>query len=402
MSVKYKNIVLFSLYSVGHNVAFMRLFSKSLLELGCNVMIIMPEEHKVSGWVKALSPEYAARLTSFELTPVTKPSYKGKFGEARNVFSVWKQVATQIKKAEKTIDFKIDLVFLAWADSFMANYLPYQLIDFIFPYKWSGLYFHPRFMRFNPDADHSRVSVSSVDYVFLAKNCINIAIHDGLLVDKLQKRLHKPVIFFPEIADSTAPNNELPVLKEIKQRAANRLIVGMIGLDERKGLLTLVRLAKEAPSAEFFFLFAGVLNLNDFSEEEVKEIKDFFDKLPENCYAYLNYLQEGEAVNSFINLLDIIYIVYNNFPSTSNFNTKGAIFKKLVLATERFIIGEETKEYNLGVTVEEKNVSQCINGLQLLKQKIHKGDYSDVDFDGYMKKHGLPALNEAFLKIIGN
>lgn len=399
---KYKNIVLYSPYSLGHHVAFMRLFSKALLNLNCNVLLLMPEPEKVSDWVYANVKCDKQSFKYHTLTPLLYKNHQGKFGEARNVFSIWLQLKKQLHEVEHLSKFKIDLVFFAWVDSMMANYLPYQLINLIFPYKWSGLYFHPKFIRQNLNnvSAFNKISISSIDNVFRAKNCINITVHDNKVIDIMQKRIGKPVIFFPEIADDSEPNNENQIIKEIKEKAKGRIIIGMIGLDERKGLLTMIRTAKQSSKNEFFFLFAGQLNLVSFSENETSEIISFFNELPENCYSYLNYIQEGTEVNSFINIIDIIFIVYNNFTSTSNLNTKAAIFKKLVLTTENYIIGEETKEFNLGVTVQEKNVEQCVEGLRKLKDIIDSKNYGAINYNGYLKKHNVEALRIAFQKII--
>jgi non-ribosomal peptide synthetase component F len=109
------------------------------------------------------------------------------------------------------------------------------------------------------------------------------------------------------------------------------------------------------------------------------------------------YLKEGVEINSFLAALDAIFIVYSNFTSTSNFSTKAAFLRKPVLATEKHVIGDETRTFDLGVCVGENDVEELRTGLQVLEEKIKKGQFG---YDAYLEKHSTEVLVEGFRHIL--
>jgi hypothetical protein len=401
LKLKDRVVALIDVSIHGHHLAFMRLFAKALLELNCKVIVIIPESKKVDEWIRINCSNYSHNFYSLDHQILAQKTKRfGDYNHTVDTFLLWRSAAKHIKKAEKQFNIMVNFVFFAWLDSFLANYLLPQMIHVVFPYKWSGLYFHPRHLRINAESLKSTVGVSEIDVVLTATSCKNIAIHDQGIASKFAKRLNKPVIVFPEIADDSAPELSYGLAQEIKINAADRSIIGMIGLEKRKGTLTMLRLAKAASIKEFYFVFAGKIRYEDYSSEEADEILAFFNTKPDNCYIHLSPIEEGAKFNAVFCSFDIPFIVYDNFASTSNLVTKAAIFKKRVLATERYIIGEDVRAYNLGITVEEGNINQCLLAIQSLRMKQLDKEPFPESYEVYKELQSVKRLAEVFNEVL--
>ncbi|TAE13957.1 MAG: hypothetical protein EAZ95_10340 [Bacteroidetes bacterium] len=397
-----KTIVLVGITTVGHHTAFMRLFVDTLLGLGYRVLVLFPEEAPIKDWVMEHRPQDMQDLLYY---PYKEPTFQvknwGRFNEAFAMRKKWLDLARTIRKAQKAHHVNIDFVYFTWIDTYIANYLHPVLVNTVFPYPWSGLYFHPRHYRFQASTLQDKISLSDVDIVFTSKNCHNMTIHDEGIIAKFEKRTGKRAILFPEIADDTAPNLQLPAIQEIQARAKGRTIVVIAGIvDKSKRLADFIALSKMVEQDKFFFVMAGPINTKHYNPEQQRAIQAFLDSKPENCFIYNQYVKEGEEFNSFIAVSDIIFLIYDNFPSSSNRLTKGAIFKKYILTQNRFCTGEDVEKYGLGLTVEEGNLPAALDALNKLRHKILHEPFPTTQFEAYRELHSVGKLKERFIEVL--
>lgn len=392
-----KIVALVDHYTEGHHKAFVKLFSKYLIKAGYSVFVFFPapEDELQKELTDESTDSNRVRFINFKL----KRKYfhrLGRFNHAASVVSLWQSTHRALKDAEKRFDIAFDFVFLAWLDDYLANYLPPVVIDMIFPYPWSGLYFHPWYLF--EEGTTSRVSWSSIDSVLRAKKCLSIALHDDFLIDRLSTRIGKRVLLFPEIADATPPLTDYDLAMRIKTLANGRIVVGLIGLARRKGTLHLMALARQADPSRFFFFLGGRPSYVDCSPEEATALREFFSNLPDHCYHFPESIEEGGKINAVINALDILFLVYHNFKSSSNFSTKAAHFRKPVLATNQYWIGEVTKKFSMGITVDEGNVSQAVRALESLRTELLTRSFDFSRYDDYLLIHREENLTDCFTK----
>lgn len=399
-----KTIVLIDFENGGHREAFMQFFAKALLELGHEVLCIMPDTSPIQHWINSnLSGE--SHLIHYFNISVGYPRFQkfGRLNEAFSKITLWKKQQKILQKIEIQTQKKIDLVYFNWIDSQMANYLPAYMVDAVFHYKWSGLYFHPVIFRQRPQYLDCKTTFRDVDGVFLSKNCVAITMHDEGILEKYQKRIGKHTMLFPEIADATPAHPEHALARRIRQQSNNRTIVGIIGLEPFKGALSLIRLAKIADPSLFFFAFTGVFKaefLDRLPAADREEFSHFMNNLPENCLWQTGGLKEGEDYNSVFCSFDIIHIVYNNFYSSSNRLTKAAIFNKLVLASNYGCVGEDVPTYDLGETVDENDIAEQYSKLQILRNRIIAKKFPYTQWKTYATKHSTDILPEKFTELL--
>lgn len=398
-----KTIVLIDLLKGGHRTAFMRLFAKACLEINVRVICCYPDIQEIKVWMEVNVPLSASNIFYEEYKPSVNFHNNKQIIVSLTTLSYWKNCAKFLNNIEKKHSVKIDLVYFNWIDSQMTRFMEPHLLDFIFPYKWSGLYFHPTLFRINDFYLNQKISFKDLDSIFLAKNCVAVTIHDEGILNKYQNRIGKKVLLFPEISDNTLPNLGLPLPKKIKEKANGRTIIGIIGLEPYKGFIALIKLANKLDTSKYFFVFTGVFYSNHLSVLSVENrqlVENFIQNLPENCLWQTGALQEGEEYNSVFCSFDIIYIMYKNFYSSSNRLTKAAVFHKLVLGNNYGCVGDDIPTCHLGETADEDNIEEQAQKLEILKNKILSNNLPFEQWKLYAEKHSTHVLKEKFEELL--
>ena len=360
MSTNKLHIVLVDHLTGGHHLAFMGLYAKCLIQLGHEVSILYPEPEKVTDWLKQAEIKVGVNSCRFEIQ-VSQKSKMGRWTDAMIALGHWNQTAVAIKKIDQVK--KVDFVFFNWLDSYLACNLPAFVVDIVFKFRWTGLYLHPRHMRLVPELAHRKPSISDVDHVLQAKKCFALTIHDRGIIEGYRQRLNgKKVLVLPETADLTAPGDHLISL-EIKKKSKGRTVVGVIGLMRHQGIFQILELINLLDKEKFFVVFIGQDVSHTYSDSERLIWNQFKESLPNNCFLYLNHLREGFEYNSIFNSIDIPFLVYKNFSSTSNRLTKAAAFRKLVISSNQFCIAEDVFEYHLGLAVNADRIDEIAEGI---------------------------------------
>lgn len=400
-----KKIVLLDNETEGHHLAFMTIFAETLVKLQYNVVVFYPYPDLVkANLLPVLNHEETNRIEFIKYKePEREFKIWSKIDGLLNVLYKWKYVNRIIKSYEFEKKTKVDVVFFAWLDSYLTNYLHPIVLNLFFNFKWSGLYFHPKHMRYSEDLWSLNPSLSDVDICLSSSNCIGLAIHDEGIISHYSNRIKNNVVLFSEIADDTVPDTNCSIANHIKLKANGRIVIGMVGLEYHKGTSTLYRLSQIAPSNDFYFVFIGKQRLETYSETDKINLEKFYNTTHENIFFSFNPLREGAEYNAVFSVLDIPYLVYNNFASTSNRLTKASIFEKPVIASNRFCIADDVIRYGLGEVVEENNAEASLLGIIKIKNDIENGMYKDyLPFINYRKKHSKEALMEQFQLLLKN
>lgn len=394
-----KTIALISRDTVGHHETYLRFFTQTLLEADYHAVTFSPLPAQLKDWAAQHCPDRQAQLTAFNLAYTGSQPVPGPLAIFADKLSWVRFCARRIKSS----GVQPDLVFHTWLDSCVTPGLTATLTDLIMPYPWSGLYFHPWYLRQNLRFASMRRGPLSTEAALNARRCPAVAVLDEGIADRLQARLHhKPVIVFPDPADETPPDRTFPPAREIRERAQGRTIIGLIGaLAKRKGLLTLLEVAQQAASEKWFFVFAGQLMLDSFLPEERQLIQQRIQAPPPNCYFYPQRLPDEAQFNALIEACDIVYAAYQQFPSSSNLLAKAALFEKPVIVSAGYCMGERVQRYNLGLTVPESDAAQSLAAIrQLSAQLARDGRYAGARFAEYHQAHSVERLRAAFLQLL--
>jgi glycosyltransferase involved in cell wall biosynthesis len=314
--------------------------------------------------------------------------------------SRWQQVAKIMEKIAAKLSKIPDLTFFAWLDSYLGPYLTPAISNRLFPYVWSGLYFQPPLRK---ALKYQQIRRGILDPFGVLKSgyCPGVAVLDEGIADKLQGKIAKPVIAFPDFTDESPPDLDWKIVKDVVAKAEGKRIISLLGsLSQYKGLLTFVEISRQVPEG-WLFVFAGDFATTGLTSPEIADIKSFFGSEPQNCFFYLKRIPGESQFNALVKISDVLFAVRDNFPFSSNTLIKAACFQKPVIASQQYCIGERVEKFHLGYTLEEADVAKCVKILGKLPMELATNNLSiRPDFEGYYHRHSLPRLREAFQELL--
>lgn len=391
-------VVLIDALAIGHHGTYMRLFSKSLLALDSRVLAFGPDPGGLLDWVRRHCSSSADRFSAFA---IQEPQRMGRLpGSVRGSWMTaarWLLAARAVRQARKACGQSPDLVFFPWLDSYLRSLSGATLwgLRRVFRHPWAGLYFHPKHLRL-PAMQPGRTDPVVLERLLQAPNCRAVAVLDEGIAEQLAARIGgKPVIRFPDVADDTKPNRSAPVLQAIAVRSLGRPIIGLIGsLEKRKGMLTLLEVARQSGAQDWFFLFAGELVRDSFSAAELELIDTSRASLT-NCWFHLRRVPDGAEFNALVDCCALLYLGYWGFPHSSNLLSKAAIFRKPVIVSDGFCMAERARQYSLGLCIEEGNAAQCLAAVRSLLERPIEADHR-----AYLGQHSEQRLLQSFEQLL--
>ncbi|MBW4496551.1 MAG: glycosyltransferase family 1 protein [Oscillatoria princeps RMCB-10] len=388
----------------GHHPTYFKLFAKTLLELGYEVMAFCPEPGELSEWIARHAGDLVAQLHTFKLSEPEASRFPiSRFRVTLSALARWRYVRDAIEKASSQLKKEPDLVFFAYIDSYWGYFITHHLVDFIFHYRWSGLYFRPRHLRLKYRFLSLRRCFLYLDAILKSPRCCSVGVLDEGIAHKLQDKIgNKPVIVFPDIADESPPDKNFTIAQQIRNKAGNRKIIGLLGfLQKTKGILTLLEVSQKAVEEEWFFVFAGQLAERSFLPQELMRIQTLVSQNPPNCFFHFERIPDEPQVNSLISECDVLFAAYENFPHSSNILTKAAIFKKPVIVSKNFCMAERNDKFVLGISIQEGDVFGCLEALRLLGNRLEgKAPHQVYGFEEYKQFHSPEKLRLSFKAIL--
>ncbi|PZO39607.1 MAG: hypothetical protein DCF19_13565 [Pseudanabaena frigida] len=401
-----KTVVLVDPRWQGHHLTYINLFTQILLQQNYQVVILCPKPDEVYQLIQKALPDKVSQLKVDLLKEAKIPPLKiVGMGALYPTLSRWYLTAIAIDKVKKKFDLCPDLIFFSWLDGYLylgnsawLCLLIYKLVDLFFAYQWVGLLFHVR-----SETNHLNSSSNQSDpyKILRSPKCQAIAILDELSTDRIEK-LGKKVVIFPDIADDAPADSTYSVVQKIREKANGRQVIGLLGyLEKRKGVISLIEIAKQSTQKPWFFLFAGVLSKNTFSLTESETIIKFAESNPSNCFFWFERIPQESQFNALVKKCDVLYAVYEKFSSSSNILTKAALFEKLVLVSSGYCMESRIKEFNLGMSVDEDDLTNQINALEILldKEEFYQ-KIGEPKFKEYRELHSINRLNKVFANIL--
>jgi glycosyltransferase involved in cell wall biosynthesis len=393
-----KHITFIDFIAIGHHETYLKQFVQCVVGMGYRVTIFYPDKNSISAWVQSELTSHSASVAVYEIPEVPM--------HGNNRFLVLRRwmLARKFLRNRKV---KPDLVFFPWIDDFrfrkdhkLVDKFNLKWVEWFFPFKWSGLYLHPTHLRM-ADSIHNRFPGYDIDDVFKLKNCSSICILDEGVKEKLEEKIQKPVIRFPDFADDFVDDTS-PITIELVKAANGRKIVLLIGaLHHRKGLSILLKTAKVSTEKNWLFVFTGELFRNDYDAEELQEIERQIKLPDQNIFFYPRRIKDEGEFNSIIKVCDVLYAAYYNYPHTSNMLNKAAIFKKPLVVARGFYMDEIITQLKMGEVIDESNP---VNAKKAIEKILETPGYINNEmlkgFETYRAKNSISKLEDAIHEVL--
>ncbi len=391
-----KTVALVDPLWIGHHPMYFCQFTASFLRSGARVIALCPEPEAAARDL-ALTTDAAGRV-HFHALPAGKRSFfNGRFeGDPVRTFSRWKSAADALADAEAATGLRADLVFFPYLDSYL-RFLPFSPIPkLLLNRPWSGLYLRNHHHGEAPSVRKSLRLLAKGDALLRSELCRGIGVLDERFIPAMEKLCRVPIIPFPDVTQADLPKEPYPLATEIQRKAAGRCVVGIIGLERRKGFLTLIRTARLAREAglPYYFVCAGAIHLPQYTEEEQREIAALARGIAAGEIVNVHFdpaagrIPDEADYNALFSTFDIAWAAYEDFQGSSGTLSKAAAFEISCLATAGECVGRRVERYRLGLTIAQGMAAEALAAIPLLIAKSVSSDFA-----GYRADHSLARLD---------
>jgi hypothetical protein len=390
-----RNVVLVEPHWHGHHGTYMRHFSRTLLSEGHRVTALCPFPAEPTTWLRETEPEMADRFQAFHFSRPSPVAAGTRWPERAFAIRFWTETAKAIASHGVA---RPDLVFMNWLDTYVHPFLPGVEIDRLFPHPWAGLYFFPGEHRGTGSRTGVARTLLARGLPFRGRHCRGVAVLDEIAQAPLSRQLGgRPAVVFPDLTDEAMPSGSA-LARKVQAASRGRRVIACVGsLCKRKGISELVQICRRSAARDWFFVFAGKLDLVDFDDRAIRDILRFVQRPPANALVHLDIVPDGNEFNSLVAASDVLYCHYLAFPHSSNLLTKAALLRRPVLVSDRHCMAERVRKHRLGAGVEEGSLDAIEQGLvRLLGEPREDGR----DFAGYLARHQADRLRHPFGQIL--
>lgn len=363
---------------IGHHPMYFTQFTSSFLRNGARVIGLCPQPEEARADLESTGTpdERKAWQASCHFAALATPHHgviKRIAGDPFSTFRRWRATAAALRSAEQITGWNVDLVFFPYLDNFL-RFLPFPCVPEITISKpWSGLYFRNHHHAEPASLKQTLRNWCKGEAILRSKLCRGIGVLDERFIPQMQKHAAVTISPFPDVTRVDLPTNTFPLATTIQQKAAGRTIVGMIGLEKRKGVLHLIRTAKRAADQNqpFYFVCGGAIYRNEYSATEWQEIQWSAAEL-ENLHLDpdAGRIASEADFNALFRIFDIAWVAYENFQGSSGALGKAAHFSIPCLAAAGGCVGSRVDRYQLGRVIPSPEPEHALPALIALRSEL--------------------------------
>ena len=399
-------VVLVDGFDNGHHLTHLCNYARALLQQGCDVYEFLPDPSRVQSWFETHCPEHLSRLHLFVYShpKVQSPSWR-----LRGIIEplmLWRILARRIRVAlSGSSAGPVKLVHILWLDDYIvgASRWAAWALPRVFPFRWSGLFFHPWHLRIA--GGESRWASLASEAMLQARNCVGVTVLDHGISDQLASNTGRPVLGFPDETDEVVSSEPSAFVEQIRARAKGRKIVGLLGhLGKRKGVSALLQAARSEGSENWLYVFAGELSDDQrasFDADTLRVLDDAIAGQVENVLVIPERIEHEAEFNAVVMVCDVLYAAYEMFAHSSGIVTKAGVLEKPVLVSQGFYMQEVVEQYRLGLAIESGQATQVNPALAILGDAdAFMRTVGKPDYESFRAAHGVNALGPALERLL--
>lgn len=411
-----KTVALVDPLWIGHHPMYFAQFTAAFLRLGARVTGLCPDpESALSDAIRAAAesgiPGAADRISMHRLPSGKRSWFRGRFeGDPLRTFQRWRNAAETLFHAETGTGWRTDLVFFPYLDSYL-RFLPFPSVpELTLGRPFAGLYLRNHHHGETPGLAKTLRLPAKGDALLRSPLCRGIGVLDERFNGEIARHTGRPVLSFPEVTDTVLPARPSPLAREVRAKAAGRRIVGLIGLEKRKGMMTMLRAAGTARQLRlpWYFVFAGKFGRDLFNAADLQVIDATTARIASGEIDNIHFDPDAGRIpdeadfNDLFRTFDVAWAAYEGFQGSSGTLSKAAAFGIPSLATEGECIGARVARYRTGVTIPEGDADRAVEGIRaLLEGRDPGGRPLSPDYARFREDHGLERLDTLLAGLLG-
>lgn len=405
-----KTVALVDPLWIGHHPMYFSQFTSAFLRLGAFVIGLCPDPADAMQSARTAAQgtfgDFDRRVSMHHLPAGKRSWFRGRFeGDPLRTFQRWKRAADTLFEAEQATGRKVDLVFFPYLDSYL-RFLPLPSVPRLTVNRpWSGLYLRNHHHGEPASIKKSLRLLAKGDDLIRCPLSRGIGVLDERFIAPLERLTGKAVHAFPDVTDASLPAKPHAIAEEIRRKAAGRKVIGLIGLERRKGMINLLRVADRARELRlpWYFACAGRFERGEYSAEEQSLLDSVARRAASGEIDNLHFdpsagrIPEEADFNSIFTTFDVAWAAYEGFEGSSGTLGKAAAFDIPCVATAGECIGHRVENYRTGLTIPEGDSGRAF---EAIRRVIDGRDWHDrpldSDFARFRADHGTERL-EALL-----
>lgn len=401
---------------IGHHPMYFSQFTSAFLKAGARVIGLCPQPEAATREAIAAGnfrgiPDVAPRI-SMHLLPAGKRSLlRDRYeGDPVITFQRWQNAANMLADAEAHTGWKADLLYFPYLDSYL-RFLPLPSVaDHFSQRPWSGLYLRNHHHAETGCGVKRKVRLlAKGDALIRSRQCLEVGVLDERFNEALHDYTGKSVVSYPDATITDLPAEPTDLARQILHEARGRKIIGLIGLERRKGLMTILRVALRAHEEKlpWFFVCGGTFNRFLFNSEELALIDEVVAKLSSGEMDNLHFHPGAPRIptdadfNSLFTTFDIAWTAYEGFHGSSGALSKAACFDIPALATTGECIGDRVETWRIGLTIPEANVDKAVDAIRhLLAGQDWNSQPLNPRYEEFRNLHSLEHLDQILAALV--
>ncbi len=403
-----KTVALIDPLWAGHHPVYFGQFASSFLRAGARVIGLAPSPEAAKEEITASIggvPNWEKRLTLAKLPTGGRSWFNGRFeGDPFHTYQRWHLAGNALRKAEAESGWTTDLVYFPYIDSYI-RFLPFSAVpDITIGRPWSGLYLRNHHHRSTNEASSNPLRMlAKGDALIRNSLCQEVGVLDERFIAGMQDYLGKPIVHYPDITRTQLPPEQPALTKSILQKAAGRKLIGLIGLETRKGTVNMLRVAIKAHELRrpWYFAFAGTFDRNAYSRRDLALITDVIGKIAAAELDNIHFDPQAERIpteadfNSLFSSFDVAWAAFEGFQGSSGTLSKAAAFRIPCVATAGECIGHRLENFRTGLTIPEGSTEKAFAAIEhLLAGTNWNNDPLNPDFESFNKAHSIERFDQ--------
>ena len=285
--------------------------------------------------------------------------------------------ANDINLATKSLGYVPNVVMNMYVDLYQTDMETWKRFAKKMKYNWVGIHM---------DMTHTLVNRPySMSSYLKAIYTINETQNDSSV--KENKEINYQ--WLPDVTDTSMPQKPSKIALHIRDQAKGRKIIFLGGaIGGTKNLSLWSELIFRADTSKWFFVQIGKIDFGTLSNDDHAGLNKLFSNKKENYYLSEGYLPDEAVFNEIINVSDIIWGVYRDFDRSSNILTKAAVFKKPIIVSKTYLMGERVNKYKIGVAISEKDVNEALAAIEWLSIN----SIAEENYENYSAVYSTKAL----------
>jgi glycosyltransferase involved in cell wall biosynthesis len=390
---------------IGHHPMYLAQFTAAFVRLGAHVIALSPEPEDARQEIcRAVPADIAGDLEKYvtigKIHEARRSFFGGRFeGDPVRTTQRWIQIRREIGRIEDRLGRRVDLVYFPYLDTYL-RFLPISFApELLLSRPWAGLYLRNHHHGATTSLKQAATMLGKGDALLRSGSCRGIGVLDERFIPQMECFTGKTVQMFPDFTDTTLPLEPSPLTRQILAKAGGRTIIGMIGLERRKGVLTLLRAAEMAKLRElpYYFVGGGRIFQQEFTAEEWDWITTLADGRLENLHLDLQAgrIPTEAEFNSLFSNFSIAWAAYEDFQGSSNTLGKAAAFRLPSLASKGGCVGHRVDAYGTGLTIPQGDAERALEAIEFLREdRDWNGQSLALRYEEFQTDHSLTRLDE--------